>query len=170
VRFVAVFLGLVVVVFVGCANAKGNASLAEMFNPPKDLFVDLYNGPVVIEKDKVVSFDLNHKYPGRHQVGLYLSKMTSEHYSDGNPGKTKFRIDLRFTEDNEVILRKELGAEITPFIGKESNGVILMVYKVPEDLPLKKSLHVTAKIVEADDEFNSEFGEAKLFIKKMSDL
>lgn len=93
--------------------------------PPENYYAVIAGEPVVAGQQKY-RLQPTHKYPGDHEVRLSWPRGRS-HDFDG--------ITLQFIRGGRQILAAEASA-FRAFSGQERDGVILLEYRVPRDVPM----------------------------------
>ncbi len=72
--------------------------------------------------------------------------------------------------DNELVLFSKTSSYAGGFKGSRGSGLTFIRYSLPGDLPINRKLNAEIKITGNIDDFMNKYGEAKIIIKKGSDL
>jgi len=72
--------------------------------------------------------------------------------------------------DSETVLFSKTSTYAGGFKGSRGSGLTFIRYSLPEDLPVNRKLNAGIKIKGNIDDFMNKYGDAKLIIKKGSDL
>lgn len=150
---------------------KNLKSFRNWVSPPKDYYVPLVKDDVDISKKGITkTIGLKHKYEGNYSLGIFL-----EHFSDdlyyvplSKRYKLKLKMEISFYNNNILILTRNIDSS-EPFIGEFGSGFALLLYKVPQEIPVNTDLVVKVTILEPDKYLFDTYGPSKLYISKMSD-
>lgn len=155
--------GLALSVLAGC-----NRELYNLVFPPEGLYDLILLAPYdVSHSNYTYEATFENKYPGFHMIGFIVPnppKITESYEID-------FVLRVQVMKGQEILLSKLNETPGLPFWGgeKESSGVGLIRYQVPEDLPEDTSLKIIVEVVKPSSKFIANYGEPKLFVKKFSD-
>lgn len=151
------------------ANApKSLKTVVEVFFPPRDLFDVLVKIPVYPENGNIrrtISFE--HKYSGRHQIGVMLEEFESSLYSDHST--IAFRAEITCRLGSDLIMHKEAD-DITPFLSAQGGGYTIITYDVPSELPKTVDISCDMSLSSLNDVVFDKNGPALLFVRRMSNI
>jgi hypothetical protein len=151
-------------------NAFGGnfRGLVEFFMPPHDFFTPLVTKQIDIsQKGARIRCEYKNVYLGRHAIGLFIGNI----FRDVFQKKTSMRLVLQvevFLKNKKIFSKKTEGC-ISSFLGK-NEGVILLFYDTPSDLPLNEPLTLEVEVLNQDAEIVGKYGPAELFVEKWPDL
>lgn len=162
----AAVLVLIIIIF-----ARPSSRLLLTLLPPADLYNHLVEKQILLHEAKAQqSFILKHNYVGTYFVGIYIDKPPPDPY--GTPIDTSTKLGFTINSDHGELFKKTFSRWSNRFGGSVANkaGVILGYYKVPEEIPLNKTVVATICVDHPDQLFQSKFGEAVFFIERAPDL
>ena len=129
--------------------------------------------PIVLEPINLAAHGVSkeyvfkNKYAGRYDIGLYVDKPVPyrEKY------ESNFELEITLLQDSNALISKKLSKPEFIFYGweKGKGGIALLVYEVPNDLPLSKTLMCRVTVLKSDLHFEEKYGKPKFFVRKMSD-
>jgi len=140
--------------------------------PPKDLYDFLINESLDIsEKGLTKRFEFQHKYPGRHNIGILLANFSDDLYFKPLPQRyiLKLKMEVSFYSQGTLIMSRMVENQYDPFLGRRGNGLSFITYKAPQDLPMDKLIVCEVKILEPDGQLYTTYGPTRFYISKMSD-
>lgn len=137
-----------------------------LFSEPKDLWNPL--GSAILDKNKKeYYFTVLHKYIGNHHIEILFSNNNVDPWDINR--MDKLGIAVSFHNEQKELLAKKASC-LGGFTGPRGNGLTCITYTLPEDLPINKDLIVKLEITGDIEKFISKYGNAKIIIKKSSDL
>ena len=146
------------------AYLRNTSPLYNLFFSPSDLYeplvsADLEGEPIDIE------FGLTHRYPGFYQIKVDAS---------ASPGigvkyTTDFETNISFRHDNREIISEVRSEPEFNYWRNTDGGVVLLTYRVPEQVPKDEEVNVTFKIYGNVGEFVEKYGPSTIKVSKMSD-
>ena len=101
-----------------------------MINPPEDLYAVIASEPLIPDQQEY-RFPVVHRHPGEHEVRLSWPRGRLHDFAG---------ITLQFIREGRKILAAEASA-FRAFSGPERDGVILLEYQVPRDVPIGTGTH-----------------------------
>jgi hypothetical protein len=124
--------------------------------------------PIDLSKQNhVIECNFINKYNGKYNIGLYVQKpiFHLDKY------ETEFQLEIKVYKDEEVIFSESVSDSVFNFTGWENgrDGMALVVYRSPKDLPLKYPLKCVVEIIKPDMHFEKKYGVTQFYIRKMSD-
>lgn len=137
--------------------------------PPGDLFAFIAREELDLSQAgavKEVSFLA--KYRGQYDTGILLRNFDSDKFY-GTKYNFPLRLKLTFQRGSTFIISKVVGAQFSPFIGRDASGFGLFTFSTPEDLPIGEEITCRIEIVSSDPALNSRYGPAEFFVRKISD-
>ena len=137
-----------------------------LFSEPKDLWNPLFS--VSLDKNKKdFFFTLLHKYIGNHHIEILFSNSNIDPWDINR--KDKLGIAVSFQNEQKELFAKKATC-LDGFMGPRGNGLTCIKYSLPDDLPINKALIVKLEITGDIEKFLNRYGNAKITIKKSSDL
>ena len=112
-------------------------------------------------------YTFKNKYVGRYDIGLYVDSPVPycKKY------ESNFELEITFLQDSNAIISKKLSKPKFIFYGWENGkgGMALLVYNVPDDLPLSYTFTCRVTVLKSDRHFEEKYGKPMFFVRKMSD-
>ncbi|MBT8356436.1 MAG: hypothetical protein KJO61_01570 [Deltaproteobacteria bacterium] len=112
-------------------------------------------------------FTVLHKYIGKHHIEILFSNNNVDPWDINR--MDKLGIAVSFQNEQKELLAKKASC-LGGFMGSRGNGLTCITYSLPEDLPINKELIVRLEITGDIEKFLNKYGNAKIIIKKSSDL
>lgn len=168
-----------VFVMASASNAEAGSFWLELKHAWYDIFTpDDYYRPIVNEeldvsvKGLTKKFEFKHKYDRAYDAGIMLKNYgvnNNDHYKSLTKRyKPTLKLEIKFYVDNVLVLSK-VSEEPSPFLGLYGDGMMLIYYRCPDDLPLNKQIVCEVKVIEPDKYLQDNYGPASFYIAKMSD-
>jgi hypothetical protein len=132
--------------------------------PAEDLYRPLAEEALSPER-ATYTFSLSHRYLGNHAVYI-------EVLSDERPEfkiERGLRLDVRISEGDTVLIRSQEDRG-SPFLGKGRYGFYYVGYRVPGDVPVAKEVTVEVLFDKGLEAFLQTHENARLIVRKSSDL
>lgn len=149
-------------------NAARESKLWRLLFPPHDLFdIVLQDG---IDISSPAQFSVGHftlKYNGPYICGLLLDKFSSSSYQ--NNIDLKLRLKIEFFHGADLIAFKSTSNTYTPFLGLRGNGLSLVDFNAPHDVPLNSQIFCKVSVISPDIELSTVYGPVTFYIQKMSE-
>ena len=136
-----------------------------LFSEPDDLWIPLAKAPLKRNMQEYV-FPLSHKYVGHYNIEILFS---DKDINVWDIDKSDISMSVSFY-DSESVLFSKTTSHAGGFKGSRGSGLTFIRYSLPEDLPVNRKLNAGIKIKGNIDDFMNKYGDAKLIIKKGSDL
>ena len=136
-----------------------------LFSEPDDLWIPLAKAPLKRNMQEYV-FPLSHKYVGHYNIEILFS---DKDINVWEIDKSDISMSVSFY-DSETVLFSKTSTYAGGFKGSRGSGLTFIRYSLPEDLPVNRKLNAGIKIKGNIDDFMNKYGDAKLIIKKGSDL
>jgi hypothetical protein len=143
----------------------GWGKISLLFSEPDDLWIPLARAPLNRNIHEY-SFPLSHKYVGHYNIEILFS---DKNINVWDIDKSDISMSVSFY-DSETALFSKTSSYAGGFKGSRGSGLTFIRYSLPEDLPLNRKLNAEIEIVGNIDDFMNKYGEAKIIIKKGSDL
>ena len=170
------FIILVLLVLLGTpevlSEGKNNTSLWRFFFPPKDLFDLVVNeGIDITTTGEVASVIFRLKYDGPYNAGIYLAKLPNNGLPSDGTHKYVFKLRVRIDvfQGDQLFFSDISTSEYSSFMGLRGNGLQLLRFNAPEDVPLKKELTCKVTVLVPDKALNKNFGPVSFYIQKASE-
>ena len=157
----------------GCNKAKQHdmkkASLKQVLFPPADLY------DLIVEKDidiaqtgykDILYFQI--KYPGLYSIGVLFDKFPVK-FNKASYGDLKLRLNLDFFDQDQLVFSKETKEPILHFASKDGRGFWLARFYSPDTIPIGNKIKCKVEVLNSDILFMQQYGNARLFIKKVSE-
>jgi len=136
-----------------------------LFSEPDDLWIPLAQATLKRNMQEYV-FPLSHKYVGHYNIEILFSDKNINVWAID---KSDISMSVSFY-DNETVLFSKTSSYAGGFKGSRGSGLTFIRYSLPEDLPINKKLRAKIVIMGNIDDFMKKYGDAKIIIKKGSDL
>jgi hypothetical protein len=136
-----------------------------LFSEPDDLWIPLAKAPLKRNIQEYV-FPISHKYVGHYNIEILFS---DENINVWEIDKSDISISVSFY-DSETVLFSKTSSYVGCFNGSQGSGLTFIRYSLPEELPINRKLNAKIEIMGNIDDFMNEYGDAKIIIKKGSDL
>lgn len=143
---------------------QNNNTLFNLFFPPNDLYEPLVFSPLGNENKKYV-FNVMHKYPGQHEIVI----QTPSSPDIGVSYKMDFLAQVALRSDVKEIISKEVVVPDSQFWGNDDGGIVLLNYRVPEEVPKYNTVQISVSISGNISKFNKRYGNSQLIVRKRSD-
>lgn len=170
------FIILVLLALLGTAEVlsegKHKTSLWRFFFPPKDLFDLVINKDIdVTTTGEVASVIFRLKYDGPYNAGVYLAKLPNNGLPRDGTHKYDFKLRVRMDvfQGDQLLFSESSTSDYYSFMGLRGNGLCLLSFNVPEDVPLKKELTCKVTVLVPDKASNKHFGPVSFYIQKASE-
>ena len=155
--------------FVGVYYLRLHSPIFNFFFHPKGLYDDLASTKLEIGRTgSKYGMPFETRFPGNHSVDLILEKPNIDGKYFGN-----YELEIRITnKDKKVILLKRIiptGPDYAFWGGQANSGCSLLRFKVPSDIPLRKPLLAEISVIRSDTNFEKNYGNVRLVIRKFSD-
>jgi hypothetical protein len=137
--------------------------LLNLVLPADDLFLPLAASPLDPKKlEYVLTFQ--HKYVGNHQLKISFPRI-------GALVSPKHNLEVSLTvTDGERALLNQFSNAPTSYWGATDQGLIFISYRVPDNLPVSKTLNATFGVGGDIKSFVEKYGPATLTLRKGSDM
>ncbi len=136
-----------------------------LFSEPDDLWIPLAKATLNRNIHEYV-FTLSHKYVGHYNIEILFS---DKNINVWKIDKNDISMFASFY-DSETVLFSKTSTYAGGFKGLQGGGLTFIRYSLPEDLPINKNLNAKIEITGNIDDFMNKYGDAKIIIKKGSDL
>ena len=143
----------------------GWGKISLLFSEPDDLWIPLARTPINRNIHEY-SFPLSHKYVGHYNIEILFS---DKNINVWGIDKNDISMSISFY-DNELVLFSKTSSYVGGFKGSRGSGLTFIRYSLPEDLPINRKLNAEVEIIGNIDGFMNKYGDAKIIIKKGSDL
>ncbi len=143
----------------------GWGKISLLFSEPDDLWIPLARAPLNRNIQEYV-FPLSHKYVGHYNIEILFS---DKNINVWDIDKNDISMSISFY-DNELVLFSKTSSSVGGFKGSRGSGLTFIRYSLPEDLPINRKLNAEVEIIGNIDGFMNKYGDAKIIIKKGSDL
>ncbi len=143
----------------------GWGKISLLFSEPDDLWIPLARAPLNRNIHEY-SFPLSHKYVGHYNIEILFS---DKNINVWDIDKNDISMSISFY-DNESVLFSKTSSYVGGFKGSRGSGLTFIRYSLPEDLPINRKLNAEVEIIGNIDGFMNKYGDAKIIIKKGSDL
>ena len=143
----------------------GWGKISLLFSEPHDLWIPLARAPLN-RNIQEYSFPLSHKYVGHYNIEILFS---DKNINVWDIDKNDISMSISFY-DNESVLFSKTSSYVGGFKGSRGSGLTFIRYSLPEDLPINRKLNAEVEIIGNIDGFMKKYGDAKIIIKKGSDL
>lgn len=141
----------------------------ELFWPPSDLYVPLLLEEIdVATEGSIYTFPFELKYIGLYTGGILLKNFSSEFY--WKKRDLALRMRFEFSSDHGDTIVRESSVDYMPFRSRIGNGLSLIEFAAPEDLPIESKIKCTVIVLASDSSLVQEFGPLKLYITRRSKL
>lgn len=161
-------VAFLVPLFMGGCGEKGR-QLWRTLSPPDDFCEPLAIGNVILsESGREFPFELTTKYPGSHTVAIGVS-------SPPRPARafeTEVELTISFYSDTKGISTFRGNTTDWPYWQGNSDfpgGMDLLVFEVPDDVPLREPVRCVLHVATGDPSFHKEYGSARLEVRKIGD-
>jgi hypothetical protein len=138
--------------------------------PPPDLKRWLASTPLDLTPGATTTLSFTHRYIGRYEVHVSVAGLVTQPVDTYDTG-----LRLRWTcrGQGPELMTREIGGDPLPwwrsFRTPGQSGFIFLVYEVPRDLPRAEHLVCTVTVVTPSQQFLDRYGEATLYVSKMSE-
>ncbi|MHC4269752.1 MAG: hypothetical protein ACYSWS_11900 [Planctomycetota bacterium] len=143
----------------------GWGKISLLFSEPDDLWIPLAKAPLNRNTHEYI-FPISHKYVGHHNIDILFS---DKNINVWKIDKSYISMSVSFY-DSEAVLFSKTTSYAGTFKGLQGSGLTFIRYSLPEDLPINRKLNAKIKIMGNIDDFMNKYGDAKIIIKKGSDL
>lgn len=133
---------------------------------PGDLWEPLAEEPLNSNKLQY-EFSFSHKYVGNHNIAIIL--LDKEEIDLWKIDRNDLKISVKFYRNSELLFSKST-TDVNAFKGLRGNGLTYIAYAVSDDVPISQKLDVVINVMGNMDDFLNKYGNAKIIIRKGSDL
>ena len=138
--------------------------LLNLIYPPKDLFYPL--AATKLDPNQTdYTFNFKHKYIGNHQLEISFPRVGVVKYP---PEKFEVNMIVTNPNDKKVLLTRK-GNSSSVYLGAQKEGIVLITYSVPSELPIRKELTATVQLKGPIDSLLQRTGPAELTLTHGSD-
>lgn len=132
---------------------------------PQDLWTPLAEEPLNSNKSQY-RFSLSHKYVGNHNIEILFSNKEIDPW---RIDENDLNISVEIYRNSELFFSKKT-VYVSAFLGLRGRGLTYLQYSVPDNVPISQELNVTVNVIGNIKDFLKKYGNAKIIIKKGSDL
>ena len=168
--FLICISAIIIGYFVRIPVLKGRflVSLAPYFRliypKPNDYWIPISNTSVI--NSNSVNLNATHKYIGKHSVDLvFLQGNTSKSFQI----RTPLVGSISFYKEDELIYKDQVSNSL-PYWSLDSDGMILVHYQVPENIPIDTDIKIIVNFESGLEELKEQFGDVSILVSKVSDM
>jgi len=148
-------------------NTKGPSLWRRLF-PPKDLFELVVKETIDVASTGVASIvTFKIKYDGPYVAGILLEQFSRNSILQKSGFKLRIKCDIY--ANGNLCFSRVTTENYTSFLGLRGNGLWLMEFQVPEEVPLKEQVTCKITIFTADEALQEKYGPIAFYIQKRSD-
>ena len=140
----------------------GNISL--LLFEPQDLWTPL--AEEILNNKTEYNFSFRHKYVGNHSIEILFSNKEIDPWKIDTED---LGISVKFYKNSDLIFSKS-NNYVGAFLGLRGKGLTYLQYSVPDNVPISQELNVTINVIGNIKDFLKKYGDAKIIIRKGSDL
>ena len=139
----------------------------QFFAPPSDLYEFMLNEPVDLSAgSSTISYTFTNKYAGKHTIGLLLRNWAM--YPPTNIPPT-FSLVFTFSPQSQRMSQATVTNALYPFWGLRGDGIALLEYTTPHDLPINQPITMTVRVNRADPKLQEKHGPIAVYVQKQSE-
>jgi hypothetical protein len=157
------FVILIALALAGCTTPldEPNERLANLLDPPDDLFVPLFQSELSLRAPISITADVTHKHSGTHEIQLAVP---GEHWPEQLPA---LRSAIVVADRGTSVFTSDIENRPGRFSTQES-FYTLARYICSDDVPLRRVVEIRITVSEIPSEVQ-QLGNGRLLITKVSD-
>jgi hypothetical protein len=143
--------------------------LIQMFAPPNDLYEVLARKEVSLIKSQQVTLKYHHRYVGKHAIEFYPVMCTTDITLGDWEQYWENHASAHFLVDGREVASRDL-KDVTEVFSRKGYGLLMTVYSIPKDLPLRGEVTVQFELPPYDASLLRGCEKAHLLVRKFSDM
>lgn len=143
-------------------------SIVLTFCPPSDIYDMPTCSPIDVSASGITtSITFTVKYVGPYGLGVFVDNTPDDLV--WRKHSLSLRMRLEFYHGQKLLLSNEVGRTYSFISGGKGNGIILLLFRAPQELPVGQPIDCKITVLERDTYLTDTCGNPKLFIHKWSE-